>query len=235
MTPTGCNTADHERVLAQVLVGDLDRKTPEVRALLAECGECRANFEELTSLAELMELEGQEERDLIASLDYDHEAPGSDLVAPFFEERLAAAPAVRPRSVSWLPVAAAAAVLVGAGLWLMGRGLGVEASSDQGVLLGSSDFKFNGATGIVEEYGTVTWDAGNLSSADRFEIRIFDATSDTPDGRAVTTFEVGLAEWTPTDEQKRTLPEAIRVEVAPLDLTGQFIGASGSFSASRSR
>ena len=234
MTPTGCHTEDHERILAQVLVGDLDRNAPEVSTLVAECDECRANLEELTGLAALMEDEGAEERELLASLDYDRTAPGSDLVAPFFEARVAELPDPAPRPLTWLRVAAAAAILVSVGLWLMGKRLGVEAGPDQRVLLGGSALEFTGAVGDVADYATVRWQERNQSSASGYEITIFDATSDAERLPVVETLRVDQAEWTPTDEQLRSLPDAIELEVAPLDVTGNFVGASGSVSVSRS-
>lgn len=235
MTPTGSHTEDHERILAKVLVGDLDRNAPEVRTLVAECADCNLNLDELTSLSELMELEGREERELLASLDYDRKAPGSDLVAPFFEARVAELPEAPPRRIGWLQVAAAAAVLGGAGLWLMSGRLGVEAGPEQRVLLGSSSIRFLGGTGEVAQYETITWDAERLSSGNRFELTILDGSPGGDATQPLLKLRVEGNTWTPTDEQLLTLPDAIQVMVVALDVTGQPIGAPAVGSVSRSR
>ena len=88
MTPNDCHAEVHDHVLAQVLVGDLDRDAQEVRELVSSCPSCVTRLADLTTLADLVELEGQDGEELLASLDYSREAPGSELVAPFFAQRL---------------------------------------------------------------------------------------------------------------------------------------------------
>lgn len=239
MIPTDCQSETHEQVLAQVLVGDLERGAPAVRQVIATCPSCRTSLTQLITLAELMELEGEAGEDLLASLDYAREAPGSNLVAPFFEQRVRELPEPRPGPQSnyrtpsfwrpWRVAAAAAVVATGLGLWLFSQPTGVEASPQERILLGSSSFQFQGAVGPVAEYGTITWGADGLSSADRYEITILDADSNI----VLEPFTVEHPAWTPTDAQLRALPDAIQGVVVALGVSGQSVGAPGLFSASR--
>lgn len=244
MTPNECHAETHDHVLAKVLVGDLNHDAPEVRELISSCPSCVTRLADLTTLADLVELEGQDGEELLASLDYNREAPGSELVAPFFEQRLrdlspdddaAAVPAgpsalPGPGSGRRFRVAAAAAVLVGAlGLWIANEDSTVEPRPEERILLGSSNFDFAGAVQKVGEYGTVTWGAGDLSSADRYEITILDADSNVLLGP----FYVEHPAWTPTDEQLLALPDEILGVVTALGVSGQSVGAPGMFSVWR--
>ena len=239
MTLTECQSDTHEHLLAKVLVGDLDRGAPEVHQLLATCATCQASLTRLTTLAELMELEGDDGQELLASLDYDREAPGSDLVAPFFEQQVRelpepwsepeAAPTAPGFWRPWRLAAAAAVAVAGLGVWLVGRPADVAEGPQERILLGNSSFTFGGAVGQVAEYGTITWDAGGLSSANRYEITILDADSNTVLGPLT----VKHPSWTPTDAQLRALPDAIQGVVVPLGVSGQSVGTPGRFSVSR--
>lgn len=236
MTPNGCHVEAHEHVLAKVLVGDLERSAGPVRSLISDCPSCRSRLEELITLAELMELEGQDGEELLASLDYERKAPGNELVAPFFEQRVSELPE-RPerrwKAGAWQGFAAAAAAVLatGLGLWITGERAEVATAPRQAILLGRTQFQFGGATGQVDEYDSVTWNAGNLSGADRYEISLIAGDSD----RLLDTFVVELATWTPTAEQIRTLPDRIRILVVPLGVSGQSLGAPGSVEVRRSR
>jgi len=234
MTPTLPHLDDHEELIEKILVGDLDRNDTMVRSRIAGCPECQTRLGELTSLVELMELEREEERDILARLDYDRVAPGSELVGPFFRQRVAELPDVRTRRRPWGRIAAAAAILTSLGLWVTGEFRTTQAV-ERPTFLGASTFGFTGAVGAVREYGPVAWNPIASSTQTRYEITVYDDRAGAGSETVLGPFVVTAPEWNPTAAQKRALPDAIRVMVAPLDVTGQVMGSVDSFEASRSR
>jgi hypothetical protein len=214
MIPT--HSEIHERILERATCGDIERDDPSLVSLLEECAECRDRMDSLAAVEGLLEKAASEQREVLAGLDLEREAPGTDLVAPFVRARVEE----QRRTVPWLRMAAAAAlVATSGGVWWIASQTGSEAPRRE-TFLGSSPIQFTGADDGAVPFGTIHWQtAGAMPPGGAYEIRILDARgTPLPDLDVV---RLEQPEWTPSPEEEENLPDEFRLSVAVVDSFGE--------------
>jgi len=208
MIPT--HSDEHEQVLERAAVGDIERDDPGLTSLLAECPECRDRMDGLVELEGLLGRAASEQRAILSGLDLEREVPGSDLVAPFVRAKVEE----QRRTIPWLPLAAAAAlVATTGGVWIAAQ-MAEQAPREQ-VYLGSRAIHFTGADGDVVPFGTVRWQADAMPRGGTYGIRILDARGTPIPG--LDTRRLEQPEWTPSPEEEELLPDEFRLVVEVLD------------------
>jgi hypothetical protein len=236
----------HERLLEALVKGDRRPEEPEPTELLAGCRACRVALEELHAVSGLLDEAAREEQATLAGLEEAGEPPGSELVAPFFQARMAEArsrpegaaaadaPAAPRGRLLRFPrrrlVAAAAAAVLGLGwlarLWIApdgersGQGRGTPPETLMG---GARDLV--GDLKAEPGYARFSW-SYNVTGGESFRITFWDA--DAPQGTD-SFHEVSdcLDEsWSPTDDDldTKSWPDRVRWRVEVVDPSGKAAG-----------
>jgi len=230
--------ASHEPILERALTGELASSDPALRDLLATCEECRMRYEKMCGIAESLDAARAEEREAMAAVAHEPEAPGD---APRVDEILRAlardaAPRAperasprRPKvAVPLVALAIAAALVLAVRVFWNG---GSSPIADPGVTLGAA-IPCDSPRGIVDDYGTFAW-RYSLPDGGWFEVEVFDEAAPSA-GRVARSPRLDSPAWTPSEAERKAFPRAIRWEVVARD-SSQRVLARGVAHASRSR
>lgn len=202
----------HAEQLERILVGELDERSPEVHARLAECDECRSELARLRGLEAQLAAAAERQR---ADFELARRSP-----TPGDDERVRASlqsalarrtPRARPAGPRlWLAAAAAVLFLLGwgaaryfleregAGEITLGSGIEIRAAPDL------SEFTWDGAEGVTffVEVRTVVDGAG---------------------GDPLTTAIVTEPRWVPSTEERASWPARIFIQVTAEGASGSVI------------
>jgi hypothetical protein len=208
----------HERLLQQVLIGESTAEEPGFRQQLETCEECRRQVAQLGELQESLDRAAQEEQDVLQEVvDRNYqELPEYNVDAPLLRHIKPSVEAVgsAPR-VNWMWFGMLAAALFF--LFVLLRVLPDSASSSPPQqLLGPSVLECLHPVGKVEEFDTFRWRSAS-NGASYYEVVVRDPDSDQI---LLQESRIGQNQWTPTAEELRQLPTAIRWEVRACDLSG---------------
>jgi hypothetical protein len=216
---------DREKLLHDILTGDLDPEEDRVKKHCEEDPEFRQRLEELRAVTE--QLDG--DRDLQDQIL--EEARANRTAADRAQVREVLPPAERTTSAShpipWrlaVGIALAASVMLlvawSAG-WIGDR----ESPRNGGLLIGSSEIEIIAPTGMVPEITRFEW-SFDLRPGGWFEVHIFDGPSEGARELA-TSGELGSPGWEPSGEIRKRLPETIFWEVKAFALPRAVVGFSG--------
>jgi hypothetical protein len=208
------------------MVGDLDRSSPEVVALIATCADCKERLGELASVAGLLDAAGREQRETIEQArSAATPAPGADRIESAIEEF---ARRSRPRRFTRglvLAIAAAAAIVM---LLLF---LERRPSPAPDYHLGTDALTELSPQGSVRDYDVFSWKF-TLPQNVYYDLVIYD---DTPAGKGRKVLEkkaLRTPSWRPEARELEALPAAIRWEVRARDDGGGSWTASARCSSS---
>lgn len=217
------------RLLEGVLAGEIAPDAAEVEALRASSPEFGRELDGLLRARALLERDFEEEREALAP--GRESAPGQELVGPTLDRLAAGGPAddaPRPTRRTWLlPLAAAAAVLVG---WAL---LGGDGSGDRDgpVPLGSGDgLRALRPVGRGQSFDRFEFE-GMLDGHHRSVLRIWPKDPGPLDEPLHTETFRGH-EWAAPPAVLSTLPEEIEWSVTAVSLEGDELGTARA-SASR--
>jgi hypothetical protein len=218
---------EHEELLADLLSGERRPAEAEVAERLRECSACREQWARLRDTAAHVGRAGAAQRAALAELEAGGPAADEELVRAALG-RLAgeAAPAPRPRRrvLAWLAAAAVLAV----GLWLA---RGFLARPDERVWLGDGAFRGLAPSGEVASFERFSWEYTG-PAADSFTLRVFALADGERGARILVKERLKETNWTPTAQERETLPGRILWEVDALD---EFRSVLSSASARASR
>jgi hypothetical protein len=200
----------HEELLQALLAGDLAPGAAAARELLENCAECARRWRELEKLAGAIDSVDRERREVLKAASVARSVPGSDLVAATLErarrDTLGGAAQKPARASTWKVALLAAALLVIG--FFVGRALVPSDGDRADTYLGHTAIELRGEIQELSPGTPIRWHYAAGKDRGPFRVMVRDET-----GQYAREFPVGTAEWTPTREELRDLPEQVRLRV----------------------
>jgi hypothetical protein len=205
--------ADHDELLAELLVGERAPDDSEVVRRLRECERCRADWEGLRETVAGLERAASARDEALAGQAALEEAPGEERLRETLEglasERPPAAP--RPFSRKALLVGLAASVVAG---WLVWRVVGREPAPRQPVVLGTGALELLAPKGRGADFSRFVWKYDGDAVA--YELRVFELADGARGAQCFPEKRCRETSWSPPAELLAALPDAIEWEVTVL-------------------
>lgn len=234
--------SSHERLLHEVITGDLQRSDERVRELERDCEVCRDYLRDSLEVGKLLDDVLGEQAASVAELEQDANAPGADRIAETLRALASSgaaapaspartqlraldspqrAPAPRRASATAWRVSLAAATVMIAG-WLVRMLLPpsqVDPAGGDTTLGGNKNSRLE-PSGEVSSFSSFTWDLG-LDGRPRYNLQIWAAEDGLTSAPRLEKETWGVREWKPAAEQMGLIPEDFRWRVEAFDEAGQ--------------
>ena len=215
---------ERERLLERLLAGDVSESDADVKASLSSDADLEREWSEMRAIQRELEA-GATEREVLAEIEGAEWAEGERVAAEVVERwrKPADAPARR-----W-PLALAAAVLIGLGIWLAvpnepeshlrhallpdvpigGEPSDTDANTDAEPRLLGPELGGVHPEGDVERYSPFTWDQELESSSWSFELIVYDAREGAGLARVAGPIRLTEATWRPDPQDELEWPNEI--------------------------
>jgi hypothetical protein len=181
---------EHEELLERVLTGALARDAAEVVARCAECGECRAELEQLVEAHATMEAAGAFQREVLAEARTRTGAADVALARRALAVARAGGAAPRRASSAWPWIVGAAAAALLAFLWL-------RPTEEPSVTLGEG-LELLAPVGAGADPTVFSWRfSSGLPSSGRFELNVWERLPGGDERQLLGPIELDATTWHP--------------------------------------